>query len=279
MWDINYQLDKDKMPSTNLATQVFEYYHNFLDVFLKKASNTVSAYLKYNYVIRLLNKKDHGQAAMRPMSNKKLAFVKKFLKYNLKKGFIKVSSAPWSLPIMLAIKPGGGICFCVNYQKLNELIKKDAYPISLIAEILAQLSHTRVFTKIDIWQAFHKLWIAAKLENLTIMITHFGAYKWKVLLFGLMRRPALWQRFINNVLWEYLNQFCTAYLDNILIYSQNLQEHKEHVHSMLVKCREFGIQANVDKCKFHVMETKYLELIISKDNIKMDPAKIKAIKN
>lgn len=79
--------------------------------------------------------------------------------------------------------------------------------------------------------------MAAESEDLTTMITRFGAYKWKV-----------------------LNQFCTVCLDNILIYSRNLREHKEHVRSVLAKLREFGIQADVDKCKFHVTKTKYAHL-------------------
>lgn len=185
MRDIEYQLNKDERPPTDPATKVPECYHEFLDVFSKEASNTVSAHSKHDHVIRLLSEKDHGQAALRAMPKEKLVFVKKFLEDNLKKGFIEASSAPCSSPIMLAVKSGGGIRFCVDYRKLNELTKKDAYPIPLIAETLAQLSHARVFTKIDIWQAFHKLRMAAESEDLTTMITRFGAYKWKVLPFGL----------------------------------------------------------------------------------------------
>ena len=76
----------------------------------------------------------------------------------------------------------------------------------------------------------------------------------------------------------YLNKFCIAYLDDILIYSSNLKEYKDHVRLVLAKLREFEIQANVDKCKFHVIETKYLRLIINTKGIKMDPAKIEAIR-
>ena len=177
MRDIDYQLNKDKKPLTNPATKVSECYHNFLDVFLKEVSNTVSAYSKHDYMICLLGEKDHDQAALRAMPKKKLAFVKKFLKDNLKKNFIEASSAPCSSPIMLAVKPGGNIRFCMDYWKVNKLTKKDAYLILLIAETLVQLSHARVFTKIDIRQAFHKLCMAAELEDLTIMIIQFGAYK------------------------------------------------------------------------------------------------------
>ena len=175
--DINYQLDKDKKPPTNLVTRVLECYHDFLNVFSKEIFNTILAHSEHDPVIRLLGEKDHGQAAMRSMSNEKLVFVKKFLEDNLKKDFIETNSAPCSSPIMLAVKPGSVIRFCIDYQKLNELTKKDAYPIPLIAETLAQLSHAKVFTKIDIWQAFHKLCMAAKLKDLITMIMRFGVYK------------------------------------------------------------------------------------------------------
>ena len=280
MRDLEYQLNKAEKPVTNPATVVPECYHEFLDVFSKEASDIVSPHSKYDHKIELVNGgKDHSQAVLRGMSKPQLEFVKKFLEENLKKGFIEASRAPCSSPILLAKKPGRGIRCCVDYRRLNKLTKKDAYPIPLIAETLAQLKRAKVFTKIDIRQAFHKLRMAASSEDLTTMATRFGAFKWKVLPFRLTGGPASWQRFINNVLWEYLNKFCTAYLDDILIYSSNLCEHKKHVRLVLAKLHEFGIQADVDKCEFHVTETKYLGLIISTEGIKMDPAKVEAIQN
>ena len=222
--------------------------------------------------------KNYDNSPFSKMSESKLQFLKKFLEEHLKKRFIEASSAPCSLCIMLAAKPGGGIRFCVDYRRLNELTKKDAYLIPLIKETLAQLKNAKVFTKIDICQTFHKLRMAANLEDLTTFASRFGVFKWKVLPFGLTGGPASWQRFINDVLWEYLNKFCTAYLDNILIYSSNLKEHKEHVQLVLAKLRGFDIQTDVDKCKFYMTKTKYLGLIISTEGIKIDPAKIEAIR-
>lgn len=151
IWDIKYQLSKDEKLLTNPATKVPECYYNFFAVFPKKAFNNVSVHSKHNHVTRLLGIKDHGQAAFYSLSNLQLVFVKTFFKENLKKSFIKASSAPCLSSILLANKLGGGIRFCVDYQKLNKLIKKNAYPILLIAETLAQLSHARIFTKINIW--------------------------------------------------------------------------------------------------------------------------------
>ena len=111
------------------------------------------------------------------MSEPKLQFVKKFLEEHLKKRFIEASSALCLLCIMLAAKPGGGIRFCVNYRCLNELIKKNAYPIPLIKETLAQLKNAKVFIKIDICQAFHKLKMAANSEDLTTFALWFRAFK------------------------------------------------------------------------------------------------------
>ena len=246
----------------------------------KKKSDKVLPHSKYDHKIELVNRgKNHGQTALCSMSKPQPEFVKNFLEENLKKNFIKASRASCLSLILLAKKPGGDIRFCVDYRKLNELTKKDTYPIPLIAETLAQLKEAKVFTKIDIRQAFHKLRMSASSKNLTTMATRFGAFKWKVLPFGLTVGPASWQRFINNVLWEYLNKFYTAYIDDIFIYSQNLQDHKEHMCLVLAKLCEFGIQADVDKCKFHVTKTKYLGLIISTDGIKMNLAKVKAIWN
>ena len=99
------------------------------------------------------------------------------------------------------------------------------------------------------------------------------------MLFGLTGGPASWQRFINDLLWEYLNDFCTAYPDDILIYNTSIKEHQTHVQKMLTKLQEAKIPADVDNCKFHVTETKYLGLIVSTKGIKIDLSKVDAIKS
>ena len=178
MRDLEYQLNKAKKHITDLVIVVPECYHEFLDIFLKKTSDKVSLHSKYNHKIKLLKKyKDHGQTALCEISKPQLEFVKKFLEEHLKKNFIEASKVPCSLPILLAKKPGQSIRFCVNYKKLNAFIKKDAYPIPLIAEILAQLKSAKIFTKINIRQAFHKLCMAVSPKNFTIMAMRFGAYK------------------------------------------------------------------------------------------------------
>ena len=193
MRDIEYQLEKATKTSTDPKIMVLEKYHKFLDIFSKEASDTLSEHSKYDHRIRFLEGyKDHDNSPLWAMSELKLQFVKKFVEEHLKKRFIKASSAPCSSSIMLAVKPGGDVWFGVDYRRLNKLTVKDAYPIPLIKETLAQLKNAKVFTKINIRQAFHKLQMAANSEDYTIFSYRFGAFKWKVLPFGLTRGLASW---------------------------------------------------------------------------------------
>ena len=140
-------------PSTDPKTVVPAEYHDYLDVFSKEVSDTLKPYGKYNYKIELLKDtvpSNLKYSVLQGMSAPQLEFVKKFLEKHIKKGFIEASNASCSSSILLAKKPGGGIKFCVNYQKLNSLTKKDAYPLPLIAQIIARLKNAIVFTKIDI---------------------------------------------------------------------------------------------------------------------------------
>jgi len=114
-------------------------------------------------------------------------------------------------------------------------------------------------------------------EDLTTFTTSFGAFKYHVLPFGLTGGPASYQQYMNDTLFEYLGDFCQAYLDDILVYSKTKKEHQEHVRKVLLKLRDAGLQADIDKCEFHVQETKFLGLMVSTKGLRMDPAKIEVV--
>ena len=138
MKNIKYQLNKIAKIPTDPKTVVPKEYHKFLEIFLKKASDTLSPHSKYGYQIHLLKGyRDYGNNSLSKILEPKLQFVKKFLEEHLKRGFIEASSASCSLWIMLAVKLGGGIRFYIDYRCLNKLTKKDAYPIPLIEETVA----------------------------------------------------------------------------------------------------------------------------------------------
>ena len=107
--------------------------------------------------------------------------------------------------------------------------------------------------------------------------TRYGQFEYLVMPFSLCNAPETFQSYINNFLREYLDVFCMAYLDDVLIYSTKEEEHTEHVLDMLKRLQNRELQVNVDKCKFSIKRVKYFKLIISTNNISIDPEKVQTI--
>jgi hypothetical protein len=219
-----------------------------------------------------------GHAPLYRMSHEEQELVREYLAENLKKGFIDRSVADHGSPILFVKKPGGGLRFCVDYRKLNALTKKNRYPIPLVEETLAQLSGAKIMSKIDIRHAFNRIRMATpEDEDLTTFRTSFGSYKYRVLPFGLANGPATFQEYINSVLWDCLGIYASAYLDDIMIWSQSREEHIKHLRIVIRKLREAGLYADITKCEFFVTETKFLGVIVSTEGLRMDPEKVKTI--
>jgi transposase InsO family protein len=253
-------------------------YQDLLDVFSKQASDELPPFrLQVDHKIELIGENTLGYSPLYRQTTEELLAIKQYLVDNLNKGFIAPSLAPFASPILFVKKPDGSLRFCVDYRKLNQITKKDQHPLPLIDETLARISKAKIFTKLDIRQAFHRLRIHPDSEELTTFRTRYGLYKYKVLPFGLTNGPAAYQRYMNKALFDYLDAFCTAYLDDILIYSENELEHHEHVCKVLLRLREAGLQVDIKKSEFNVTRTKYLGFIISTNGIEVDPEKIATI--
>jgi transposase InsO family protein len=147
----------------------------------------------------------------------------------------------------------------------------------LINEVFDRLRKARIFTKLDIRQGFHRIRMSPESEDLTTFRCRYGTYKYKVMPFGLTNGPATFQRLVNNLFMEELDQFMIAFVDDLLIYSDNELEHETHVKRVLEKLRSAGLQAALHKCEFHVRRTKFLGYIVSPDGIEVDQEKIEAI--
>src|SRR5579871_3836728 len=192
----------------------------YRDVFQKVKADELPPHREgVDYDIQLESENILSTKPLYSMSIEHLKLMKEYLEEHLRKGFIVPSEAPFASPVLFAEKPEGGWRFCVDYRKLNEITKKDRYPVPLIEETLARLSKARVFTKLDVRHAFNRIRLKESIEDLTTFRTRYRSYKYRVIPFGLCNGPASFQRFINSVLFDYLDDFCTAYIDDILIYS------------------------------------------------------------
>ena len=214
------------------------------------------------------------------MNKEELLYLRKTLTDLLDKNFIRVSQSPAAAPVLLVRKPGGGVRFCVDYRGLNELSIKDRYPLPLIRETLRNMGKARWFTKLDIIAAFHKIRIQPGDEWKTAFRTRYGLFEWNVTPFGLTGAPATFQRYINYTLREFLDDFVSAYVDDIIIYSDGSQDdHQRKVKKVLDKLRDAGLQCDINKSEFEKDTVKYLGFIVrAGDGIHVDPAKVEAIR-
>ncbi len=140
------------------------------------------------------------------------------------------------------------------------------------------MNKTKQLIKLNIRQTFHRIRIAdAEFEDLIIFKTRFDAYKYRVLLFELCNNFVTYQHYMNDVFFDYLDEFVSIYMNDIFIYSNSKKEHVKHVKKMLQRLRDADLQADIDKCEFFVREIKYLDLIVKRNEIRMNSEKIEII--
>lgn len=214
------------------------------------------------------------------MSQEELLVLQKTLKDLLDKGFIRVSGSPAAAPVLFVRKPGGGLRFYCDYRALNAISKRDRYPLPLISETLNMLAQAKWYTKLDVVAAFNKIRIKEGHEERTAFRTRYGLFEWLVCPFGLSRAPATFQRYINKILHHYLNDFVTAYVDDMLIFSSGtLRNHKAKVQLVLRALADAGLHLDPQKCEFSVKSVKYLRFIVkASKGIACDPEKQRAIR-
>ncbi|KAK6581227.1 hypothetical protein PZA11_005918 [Diplocarpon coronariae] len=267
--------DVEKLINDRLPKQ----YRSLRQAFSKRDADTLPPHRYYNHKIQLEGPLPDAYSPLYRQSTKELKVIKEYLLKNLDKGFIETSTSPFASPVLFVKKADGSLRFCIDYRKLNALTRKDAYPIPRIDELLGRVSKAKIFTKLDIRAAFNRIRIDPESKEYTTFRTRYGSYKCKVLPFGLYNGPSTYQRYMNDVLLDYLDDFCIAYLDDILIYSENVEEHQGHVEKVLKRLLDAGLQADIKKCEFHVTRTRYLGYVLTTTGIEPDPEKVEPLRN
>lgn len=289
--DIEKALEKlnTKKPPTDPKAKLPQYYHDKLDTKIFSPGVVGENHLPphrpgVDHAIEL-ERDEQGREKEVPwgplysMTKEELLVLRKTLTDHLEKGWIRVSNSPAGAPVLFVRKPGGGLRFCVDYRKLNEITRKDRTPLPLISETLRLMANASWYTKLDVSAAFHKIRIKEGDEWKTAFRTRFGSFEWLVTPFGLTGAPATFQRYINKTLQEFLDDFVAAYIDDIIIFTNgSLQEHRKQVLRVVEKLKEAGLQLDIDKCEFEQKRVKYLGYIVdSEKGICVDPEKVEAI--
>ncbi len=209
--------------------KLFSEYYDYLNVFNQAMINQLSLHRFYNHKIKLINEETFSWSKLYQIFNHKLQKIKKYLINYLNKEIIFFSFASYISFILFIKKKDDSLRFCINYRKLNALIKRNHYSLSLINETFTHIQESKYLTWLNIIVTFNKLHMHSNSEDLTIFIIFFNSYKYHVMLFKLLNESTFYQHYINDMLFKYLHQFCQIYLDDIIIYSKILKKHKQHV--------------------------------------------------
>jgi len=258
-------------------SQIPAEYHDFAYVFSKSKADTLAPHRPYDLKIDLEDGVSPPIGPMYSLSQSELGTLREFIDEHVNIGFIRPSKSPHGAPVLFIRKKDGSLRLCVDFQGLNRISKKDRYPLPMINDLLATAGKARVYTALDLRHAYHLVRIAEGDEWKTAFRTRYGSFEWLVMPFGLTNAPAAFQRFMNDIFSDLLDVTVIVYLDDILIFSDNKADHGKHVRKVLRRLCNNGLYARPDKCLFSVDTVSYLGFILSKDGLKMDPAKVQAI--
>ena len=256
-------------------SQLPEKYKDYKDVFSKQGADILPTHRKYDCPIDLQEGAQPPFGPIYSLSQPELKALRSYIDENLAKGFIRHSKSPAGVPILFVKKKDGSLRLCVGYRGLNKVTVRNRYPLPLISQLLDQLSSAKVYTKIDLRGAYNLVRIRKGDEWKTAFRTRYGHFEYTVMPFGLTNAPAVFQHLMNDVLRDYLDVFVIVYLDDILIFSQDQQQHDKHVRLVLERLREEGLFAKLEKCEFDKDNVEFLGSIVTPEGVKMDKKKSK----
>ena len=271
-------IDSQGIRSGNAAISLPPEYECLEHVFSEDLAGVLPANSQWDHAITLND--PEAQPPHKPIYNlsaKELQILREYLNNALNKGWVRPSQSPAGAPILFVPKPDGSMRLCVDYRGLNELTIKNRYPLPLISEILDRFQQSKVFTKLDLRDAYHRIRIKKGDEWKTAFRTRYGHFEYLVMPFGLANAPATFQHYIHKAMGELLDRTCVVYLDDIMIYSTTLAEHQEHVKQVLRKLEKWGLYAKLSKCQFHVDRVSFLGFIVTPTGVEMDPERVESI--
>ncbi|GBG69723.1 hypothetical protein CBR_g4554 [Chara braunii] len=211
------------------------------------------------------------------MSEEELDVLRAQLDDLLAKGWIRPSSSPYGAPVLFVRKKNKDLRLCIDYLKLNAQTVKNAGPLPRIDDLLEKLGGAKYFSKSDLKSGYHQISIRSNDRYKSTFKTRYGHFEWVVMPFGLNNAPTTFQAAMTNEFRAMLDRFVLVYLDDILVYSQTLEDHLGHLRRVLETLRRAKYKANRDKCEFVRQELEYLGHFVTPEGISPLSYKIQPI--
>ena len=213
------------------------------------------------------------------LSPAELDEVKAQVDYLLEQKKIKPSDSPWGAPILFVPKKDGGLRMCVDYRWINKVTVKNRYPLPLPEELMDRVGKAKFFTKIDLRSGYWQFPVRPKDTAKTAFRTRYGHFEFLVAPFGLTNCPAQFQTLVQDILSDFLDVFVVVFIDDILVYSRDMEAHTEHVRKVLSRLAEHELYAKASKCELAVTQTDYLGYRLTGDGISPMGQKVEAVRN
>ncbi|GBG78907.1 hypothetical protein CBR_g28621 [Chara braunii] len=212
------------------------------------------------------------------MSEEELSVLRAQLDDLLKKGWIRPSSSPYGAPVLFVRKKNKDLRLCIDYRKLNAQTIRNVGPLPRIDDLFEPLGSAKFYSKLDLKSGYHQLEIRKEDRYKTALKTRYGHFEWLVTPFGLTNAPATFQVAMTTEFRHMLDRFVLIYLDDILVYSRSLDEHVEHLRTVLERLRQAKYKANRDKCEFARQELEYFGHYVTPQGIHPLADKIEALR-
>ena len=268
------ELDRDYWSS-----KVPAHLHKFGDVFSKKASERMPTRKPYDHPIELVPGATLPKPAkLYPMTPQERNSLDEWIDQELAKGYIRLSKSPTAAPVFFVKKKDGTLRLVQDYRALNAVTKKDKFPLPRIPDLIDRLSKASIFTSMDLRWGYNNIRMREGDEEKAAFITHRGLYEPTVMYFGFCNAPSTFQLMMNEVLKEEIaTGHVVVYIDDILIFTDDLTLHRQLVERVLQKLRDNDLFAKPEKCHFEQSSVAFLGLIVSKNSITMDRSKVEGV--
>jgi hypothetical protein len=195
----------------------------------------------------------------------------------LKAGLIEPSSSPWAANIVLVKKRDGTARCCIDYRQLNSVTKKDLYPLPRTDACLDAMNGCKWFSTFDLRSAYHQVMMNPADKEKTSFICHRGSWQFKRMPFGLCGAGATFQRLMDAVLNGLTLQICLAYLDDVVIFSRDLDEHLDRLKQVFQRLQAAGLKLKPSKCNILQRRVTFLGHVVTAEGIATDPQKVQAV--
>ena len=264
--------------SYNAAEHIPDHLREFHSVFSKESFDVLPESKPWDHAIELVPGEKPSGCKVYPLSPSEQKELDAFIQENLDSGRIRPSKSPMSSPVFFIKKKDGSLRLVQDYRALNAITVKNKYPLPLISELVEKLRGAKYFTKLDVRWGFNNVRMKEGDEWKAAFRTNRGLFEPLVMFFGLTNSPATFQTMMNEIFHELIMEgVVVVYLDDILIYTETLEEHRAVTRRVLELLEKHKLFLKPDKCEFEQTRVEYLGVIISHNSVEMDPVKVAGV--